>query len=559
MRNHVMLKRITAFMLTGVVAVSMCFANTNTQKVSAETMNGKTVDSLTIGTTMKGEIEDGESAPYTFKTKNPGLLTLDIRSRAQSPVKLQVWSADNDELIYEIQADYNEAKGYAQLKTNLYVDSKKYYLRLQCSFVNSEGNYVIYSKFKGIVRDDSFRSNHSFANAIAIPVDAYYEGMLSSFDMEEYYAYTVKNGAGMKFSVESEDTLSITVLNTDNEEIERGYLYAYRDKNYTFEQDLPKGKYIIKIEPGVKDDFAGHFFSIKTGRYVQIDTIGFVESKRSIALGKSEKLTMAITPSTATESYTFTSSNRKVATVSEDGTVKAVGTGTAVITVKTSDGGLKATTTITVPVVKVTKLTLNKSIKTLTEGKTFRLKTTVSPSNATDKTVTYKSSNKAVATVNQNGKVTAKKAGTAVITVTSSNGKKATCKVTVNPKPTPTPTATPTPKPTPKPVSKPATTQTPKPTLSPVPTATPTQNVTTVAVEKITVNATTTLAAGEKKTLSVTVAPANATDKTLTYTSSNPSVVTVKNGVITGVKSGNATIIITSSNGVKAYCTVIVS
>ena len=206
---------------------------------------------------------------------------------------------------------------------------------------------------------------------------------------------------------------------------------------------------------------------------------------------------------------------------------------------------------------KVTKLTLNKNSKSLTVGNTFTLKTTVSPSNATDKTLTYSSSNKAVATVDKNGKITAKKAGTAVITVKSSNGKKATCKVTVSPKPTPTPTPKPTA--TPKPVTKPVTTVTPKPTVTSTPTPTPTTAVKEVAVEKITVNATTTLAAGEKKTLSVTIAPSNATNKTLTYTSSDTSVVTVKNGVITGVKAGKATIIITSANGVKAYCTVIVS
>ena len=81
--------------------------------------------------------------------------------------------------------------------------------------------------------------------------------------------------------------------------------------------------------------------------------------------------------------------------------------------------------------VAVSKLKLNKSKLTLKKGKTATLKVTITPSNATDKTVTFKSSKPSVASVTKSGKVTAKKKGSATITVTSKNNKKATCKVTV--------------------------------------------------------------------------------------------------------------------------------
>ena len=79
-----------------------------------------------------------------------------------------------------------------------------------------------------------------------------------------------------------------------------------------------------------------------------------------------------------------------------------------------------------------TSVALNKTTLTLDTGKTSNLKATVYPSNASNKKCTWSSSNTSVATVDKNGKVTAKKAGTATITVKTSNGKTATCKVTVN-------------------------------------------------------------------------------------------------------------------------------
>ena len=79
-----------------------------------------------------------------------------------------------------------------------------------------------------------------------------------------------------------------------------------------------------------------------------------------------------------------------------------------------------------------TSVALNKTTLTLDTGKTSNLKATVYPSNAANKKCTWRSSNTSVATVDSNGKVTAKKAGTATITVKTSNGKTATCKVTVN-------------------------------------------------------------------------------------------------------------------------------
>lgn len=126
---------------------------------------------------------------------------------------------------------------------------------------------------------------------------------------------------------------------------------------------------------------------------------------------------------------------------------------------------------------KPTNITLNAKSKTLTVGKSFQLKVkSVKPTKAS-KAVTYKSSNKKVATVSSKGKIVAKKAGKTTITVTSKSNKKvkATCKITVKKKVTPTkkPTATVAPTATPEPTATVAPTATPEPTATIAPTATP--------------------------------------------------------------------------------------
>ena len=173
---------------------------------------------------------------------------------------------------------------------------------------------------------------------------------------------------------------------------------------------------------------------------VDVEKVSLNKSATTLTEGESETLTATITPSNATGDKTvkWSSSNEAVATVDSNGKVTAKKAGTAVITA-TSSNGKTAGCTVTVKQkeIAITGISLNKSTTSLTEGESETLTATITPSNATgDKTVKWSSSNEAVATVDSNGKVTAKKAGTAVITATSSNGKSASCTVTVKQKDT---------------------------------------------------------------------------------------------------------------------------
>ena len=177
-------------------------------------------------------------------------------------------------------------------------------------------------------------------------------------------------------------------------------------------------------------------------------------------------------------------------------------------------------TEVEIPKVAVSGITLNNSTLSLTTGQNFTLQAMLSPSNATNKEVTWESSDAGVAAVSKDGVVTAKKAGKATIVAKAADesGKYASCVVTVTE------------------VKK---------------------EVTGVTLNKSSLN----LGVGGSEVLSATVLPADATNKQVTWLSSTPSVATVsQSGVVTGVKEGTTQISVITADGSKtAICSVTVS
>ena len=164
----------------------------------------------------------------------------------------------------------------------------------------------------------------------------------------------------------------------------------------------------------------------------KIESISLNKSNITLSKGTSETLKATINPSDTTDDKTlkWTSSNPNIATVDNTGKVTAVGGGTATITVK-SQNGKEASCEVKVTS-KIESISLNKSNITLSKGTSETLKATINPSDATDdKTLTWKSEDENIAKVDGNGKVTGVGTGTTNITVTTSNGKSAACKVTV--------------------------------------------------------------------------------------------------------------------------------
>ena len=152
----------------------------------------------------------------------------------------------------------------------------------------------------------------------------------------------------------------------------------------------------------------------------------------AIAPGKSLTLKATVTPSEVTDkAVVWSSSDNNIASVDANGKVTAKTAGTAAITATHAESGKFASCTITVAT-GVTGVSLNQTNLSLEKGKSAVLNAVVSPAEATNKNVTWTSSNTAVATVDANGKVTGKGTGTATITVKTVDGNKtATCTVKV--------------------------------------------------------------------------------------------------------------------------------
>lgn len=168
---------------------------------------------------------------------------------------------------------------------------------------------------------------------------------------------------------------------------------------------------------------------------VAVTGVTMSQKTASMNIGDTKVITGTVVPTNATnKAITYTSSDEKIATVAENGTVTAIAEGSADITVTTADGGFtdKCVVTVTKPTVAVTGVTIDPTTANIEVGKTAKLTATVVPDNATNKATTYKSSNEAVATVAPDGTVTAVAVGTANITVTAvDGGSTASCVVTV--------------------------------------------------------------------------------------------------------------------------------
>lgn len=259
---------------------------------------------------------------------------------------------------------------------------------------------------------------------------------------------------------------------------------------------------------------------VKVGAPVLVTDVTVQPAELNLKTDGTYQLSVSVLPSNADErGVTFESSNTAVATVSASGLITAKGPGTATITVTAKDGsGKKATCTVTVTQ-PVKGVTVSPSSVVIQKDNVQKLTASVVPENATNKKLIYKSSNETVAVVSNDGIITARSEGWATITVCSEENQAiyGTCTVKVG-----------------------------------LP----------VYVTKITLDTTNvTMWAGATRQLGVSIEPANADIKNVTYGSSNPDVATVSsNGLITAKKKGTATITVTATDGSgkSASCAVIV-
>ena len=166
---------------------------------------------------------------------------------------------------------------------------------------------------------------------------------------------------------------------------------------------------------------------------VRSTSVRLDEKSLTMRGGKSVTLVATIKPDNVSiNTVTWSSDNKKVATVDNNGKVTAVAPGTCKITCTTKDSGLTATCKVTVKPTKVQGITLNKKSVSIMAGQVVKLKPTITPSNASNKKVVWESSNPKIVKVSQKGNIKGLKAGKATVTCTTADGKKvAACAVKV--------------------------------------------------------------------------------------------------------------------------------
>ena len=229
------------------------------------------------------------------------------------------------------------------------------------------------------------------------------------------------------------------------------------------------------------------------------------------SLDKGQRI--ALMDSAAARDYDWKTSDSKVATVDSKGRVKGVKAGSCIVTATAKNGvSVSCKVTVTQPVTKVSL----PSSKTVSKNHTLQLNPEINPENATDKTLFYESSNPTIASVDQNGLITARADGKVNITATAKSGQKDTIRITVKTIP-----------------------------------------VTSLSLD----NYYLTMQPGQTASLTASVAPADASVPGVRFSSDNSAVVTVDSkGVLTAVGYGSATITAVSADksSVNATCRVFV-
>ena len=226
-----------------------------------------------------------------------------------------------------------------------------------------------------------------------------------------------------------------------------------------------------------------------------------------INIGSTAIFTASISPSNATDTtIAWTSSNEAIATIDQSGIVTALTVGETTITAVTTDGSFEAVASVTVLSVRVTGVTMDPTSLQVYLGSTGSFTASISPSNATDTIITWSSSNETIATISENGIVTALNVGETTITAFTNDGNfEAVASLTILP-----------------------------------------VSVTGITIEptnlKILLNST--------GSLTPEITPENATNKAITWSSDDTSVATVdENGLVTGVSLGTANIAATTTDG----------
>ncbi len=381
-----------------------------------------------------------------------------------------------------------------------------------------------------------------------------------------------ENIYGDFMKVESENTPENTSENNDlgvedNSDIKEDQPYVYKEKEYNkgYLEDHTKVTAASKASRGLLIGFyllllvlgVGAFLMIRTNKYE------FYLKQDSVLIDQGSSYQVELIPKNERYfdymNYNYSIADESIAKVDEFGTVTAVGKGETTLKISLSPGFSSKTMKIITEKIDVNDVEIGvykgdnveaKDTVDMTVNQSITVKPIVNSRNDLNVSGNYRSSDEYVATVDEFGNVTAKKPGTATI-YSEVNDVEGQITVEVKDK-APIPTTKPT-DPTTKPTSTTETkpTNTPKPTAAPTPKTTP-KVITNIYISPSSVN----LKKGSNAQLSVVITPSELSSSSLTWSTNNSKVATVKNGVVTAVAVGKATITAKTNNGKTASCVV---
>ena len=253
-----------------------------------------------------------------------------------------------------------------------------------------------------------------------------------------------------------------------------------------------------------------------TVKDIEVKEISLSDSSVTLKKGESKQIIATVYPQNAVYDYLlYQSMDKNIVSVSDNGIITANNPGETEIIVSEQISGVEARCKVLVEPEELNKIELDKKTINMNVGEEEMLRTILTPSDVTDVTISWKSSDSNVVAVDMNGKIQAVSKGEAVITATSNNGKKATCVIKKKKK--------------------------------------------IVSVTSLTLNKKNlTLTVGKSEKLVAVIKPSNATNKKITWSSGNAKVATVdSNGNVKAKSVGTAVILAKTNDGSKGVtCTV---
>ncbi|WP_439443510.1 Ig-like domain-containing protein [Listeria aquatica] len=483
----------------------------------------------------------------TFTSANPEIMTVDKDGnwKAVAPGKTTITVKAANGLTAEVQVTVNPQEksslsgtikdkssglGYSGLTVTLYSSDGK---ALGQTVTGISGKYVFNNLPKGTYY---LKLNIPDGKEIAVPSSFSEDGVSNFYDLTGTDSITGIDAMLKDKSIPVEsltvkpkelnqivgDTGKLNVTITPSNATDKSLTYASADPEImTIDQ---AGNWVAKA-PGkttitvkAANGITAYVQVTVKAKDVPVESITVEPKELNQIVGDTGKLNVTTTPSNATDkTLTYTSANPEIMTIDKDGNWKAVAPGKTTITVKTANG-LTAEVQVTVKAKDIPVESITVEPKELNQivGDTGKLNVTITPSNATDKSLTYTSANPEIMTVDKDGNWIAKSVGKTTLIVTTKNGLMSFVQVTVKAKDVP---------------------------------------VENITVEPKELNQ----IVGDTGKLNVTISPSNATDKTLTYTSADPEIMTIdQSGNWVAKAPGKTTITVRTSNGITAYVQVTV-